>query len=83
MNSTLLDAPRLEEPGWARLISAGSGLWRVADERGRPLGHVRAVGSQDDRRYRAERFHAPTRSFRILGQFWASTEALECLRYSR
>jgi hypothetical protein len=34
-------------------------------------------------RFRVERFHAPSRSFRTLGEFWSVREALECVRYQR
>ena len=31
----------------------------------------------------AERFQVSSGGFRRLGEFWSSTDALECLRYAR
>ncbi|MFG6476530.1 hypothetical protein ACFXP7_09085 [Microbacterium sp. P06] len=77
------EAPTLDRPAWAQLTRAGDGLWRVSDQRGRPLGHLRAVPTPDRWRYRAERYHGPARSFRELGEFWAASDAFDCLRYQR
>jgi hypothetical protein len=81
MNSMVREAVDIDRPAWARLTPAGSGLWRVADERGRPLGHVRSVADQGQRRYRAERYQGSARSFRELGEFWTASDAFDCLRY--
>lgn len=79
------DLPELERPAWARLTAAGPGLWRVADQRGRQLGHLRAVAGEeagaDTWRFRAERYQGSARSFRAIGEFWAASDALDCLRY--
>lgn len=66
-----------------RLVVAGSRLWRVLDPRGRVIGHVQAVASDGDVRYRARRFHTPSRAFRDLGEFWSADDAVECLAFAR
>ena len=81
MNGMVREVNEIDRPTWARLTPAGSGLWRVADERGRSLGHVRTVASQGQQRYRAEKYHGSARSFRQLGEFWTASDAFECLRY--
>jgi hypothetical protein len=77
------EAPTFDLPPWVRLTRAAATLWRVADADGRPLGHVRAVAVADGWRFRAERYHGGTRSFRSLGEFWAVSDAFDCLRYQR
>jgi hypothetical protein len=47
------------------------------------VGHIRAISSDGGWRYAAERFHTASGSFRRLGEFWSSSDALECLRYAR
>jgi hypothetical protein len=81
MNHRLLDHPVTEAPAWARVTAAAADLWRVADGRGRVLGHVRTVRTSDGWRYRAERFDVAAHRFRRVGEFWRPGEALECLRY--
>jgi hypothetical protein len=83
MLDTTIRTPVLDAPEWARITTAGRGLWRVADRAGRVLGHVRAVASEGGWRFAAERFVPAARGFRRLGEFWAAAEALECLRYQR
>ncbi|ALJ20273.1 hypothetical protein [Microbacterium sp. No. 7] len=70
-------------PPNATLIAVGERRWRVLDRRGRVLGHLERHAQSDDIRFRAQRFHAPTRSFRTIGEFWSADEAVECLRLSR
>jgi hypothetical protein len=76
-------APHWEPPTWARVAQVGASLWRVCDESGRPLGHLRAVRDDDAWVYRAERWSHPSRSFQVVGAFWSPAEALDCLRLSR
>lgn len=71
-----------ERPG-LRLIPVAPGRWRVVDDVGRAIGHLEAVAMPSGVRYSARRFHAPTRSFRTLGDFWSDDEAIDCLRYCR
>lgn len=68
----------------ARLVSAGSALWRVVDRRGLVVGHVMALPRDSDQtRFRARRYHAPSRTFRDLGDFWSPADAVECVWLSR
>ncbi len=69
--------------GWGRMTHVAAGLWRIADPRGVVVGHIRAVAADGDWRYAAERFQVSSGGFRRLGEFWSSTDALECLRYAR
>lgn len=66
-----------------RLIAAGPRLWRVLDPHGRVIGHVEVVAHDGDVRYRARRFHVPSRAFRDLGEFWSADDAVECLAFAR
>lgn len=66
-----------------RLVSVFAGRWRALDAGGRAIGHLESLQTADGTRFRARRFHAPSRTFRDLGDFWSSADALECLRYSR
>lgn len=77
----LQDHPPIDAPAWARLVGVANGRWRVADARGRILGHLRAVKFDDAWRFSAERLTA-TGGFRRLGEFWASRDAFDCLRYA-
>lgn len=66
-----------------RLVPVADATWRVIDPVGRAIGHLDAAGTSSGLRYRARRYHAPTRSFRSLGDFWSAAEAVDCLRLSR
>ena len=77
------EAPAFDRPTWAQLTRAAGLLWRVADDRGRPLGHLRVVADGDRWRFRAERYHGGSRAFRAVGEFWAASDAFDCLRYQR
>lgn len=66
-----------------RLLSAAPSLWRVVDLRGRAIGHLQAVTRAGGVRYRARRFHAASRAFLELGEFWSPSDALDCLRFAR
>ena len=86
--SLLSEAQAVDFPGLCptkklRLVAAGPGLWRVLDPGGRVIGHLQAVGQGADIRYRARRFHAPSRTFRDIGEFWSADDALDCLRLVR
>ncbi len=76
-------APAPRPAGWGAATHVAAGLWRIADPRGVVVGHVRAIAADEGWRYAAERFHATTGGFRRLGEFWSSSDALECLRYAR
>jgi len=75
-------APNLTRAVDVRLVPAGPLLWRIVD-RGRVIGHLQAVREGADLRYRARRFHAPSRAFRDLGEFWSVDEAVECVIFAR
>lgn len=66
-----------------RLVAAAPALWRIVDAGGRVIGHLQAVRQGHDIRYRARRFHAPSRAFRDLGEFWSADDAIECVRLAR
>lgn len=76
-------APAPRAAGWGVITHVAAGLWRIADPRGIIVGHIRAVAEDGDWRYAAERFQSSTGGFRRLGEFWSSTDAVECLRYAR
>ncbi len=66
-----------------RLTAAAPALWRVIDGSGRVIGHLQAMAEEAGVRYRARRFHAATRTFRDLGEFWSAGDAIDCLRFAR
>ena len=74
--------PSLSRAG-ARLLPAAPALWRILDRSGRVIGHLQAVRQGSDIRYRARRYHAPSRAFRDLGEFWSADDAVECVRLGR
>lgn len=74
--------PPIRRPS-LRLIAAAPGLWRLTDRSGRVIGHLQALVSGSDVRYRARRFHAASRMFRDLGEFWSADDAVECVVFSR
>lgn len=76
-------APVLADPSAPRLLPVATDLWRVTDRHGRVIGHLEARRDPRGLRYRARRFHAPSRAFRDLGEFWSADDAVACLRYSR
>lgn len=76
-------APAPRPAGWGAVTHVAAGLWRIADPRGLVVGHIRAVAADGGWRYAAERFHTASGNFRRLGEFWSSTDAVECLRYTR
>lgn len=85
---TLIDgsdvAPPLIPPGVPlRLLDAAPALWRVLDGSGRVIGHLDARPQAGGVRYRARRFHAASRAFLELGEFWRASDALDCLRFAR
>lgn len=75
--------PALTRDAAVRLASAGPSLWRVLDRAGRVLGHLQAVPDGSGMRFRARRFHAASRAFRDLGDFWSPDDAVDCLRFAR
>lgn len=66
-----------------RLAAAAPALWRVIDQSGRVIGHLQAVVESRGTRFRARRFHAASRTFRDLGEFWNARDAIDCLRFAR
>ena len=76
-------SPILTRGTAVRLASAGPSLWRVLDGAGRVLGHLQAVSDGGGTRFRARRFHAASRAFRDLGDFWSPDDAVDCLRFAR
>jgi hypothetical protein len=75
-------APRLTS-NREKLVRAADHLWRVQDSGGRILGHLRIVADPLGLRYRAERLHLASGSFRIIGEFWRADDAVQALRYLR
>ena len=65
------------------LIPAAPGLWRVIERSGLVIGHVQARLADAGLRYRARRYHTPSRGFRDLGEFWSVGDAIDCLRFAR
>ena len=74
MTLTLADlrsaTPHLSRAIDVRLVPAAPALWRVVDRSGRVIGHLQAVREGADVRYRARRFHAPSRG---RSATWASS----------
>ncbi|WP_311257317.1 hypothetical protein [Microbacterium sp. WCS2018Hpa-9] len=62
------------------LVRASAHLWRVQDARERVLGHLRLIPDPLGERYRAERLHLATASFRLVGDFWSADDAVAALR---
>ena len=62
------------------LVRAAAHLWRVQDRTGRVLGHLRLMPDPLGLRYRAERLHLATASFRLVGDFWRADDAVAALR---
>jgi len=62
------------------LVRASAHLWRVQDAKDRVLGHLRLVPDPLGVRYRAERLHLATSSFRLVGDFWSADDAVAALR---
>ncbi|MBT2485835.1 MULTISPECIES: hypothetical protein [unclassified Microbacterium] len=73
--------PRLSSPR-EHLVRAADHLWRVQDRTERVLGHLRIVADPLGLRYRAERLHLATGTFRLVGEFWRPDDAVAALRYS-
>ncbi|HWM16966.1 MAG TPA: hypothetical protein VNP97_10305 [Microbacterium sp.] len=75
--------PHLARIAGIRLVSAAPALWRIVDRSGRVIGHLQAIDHDQGVRYRARRFHAPTRAFRDLGEFWCADDAVESVAFAR
>ncbi len=78
--SDVTQRPGVAVPGLERV---GHDRWRVRERSGLIRGHIEARPSPAGTRYRAVRFHTPSRGFRAMGEFWSLDEALECVRLSR
>ncbi|UWF78508.1 hypothetical protein [Microbacterium neungamense] len=77
--SMLWETPALRGP--EHLERAADHLWRVVDERGSIRGHLRVVADPLGIRYRAERLHLASGTFRLVGEFWQADDAVAALRY--
>jgi hypothetical protein len=75
--------PHLSRARNVRLVAAAPALWRIVGPSGRVMGHLQAVRQGHDVRYSARRFHAPSRMFRELGEFWSADDAVECVILAR
>jgi hypothetical protein len=75
--------PRIPAGVPLRLATAGPSLWRVIDRSGLVIGHLQGVRYAGGVRFRARRFHAASRAFRDLGEFWSADDALDCVRFAR
>ena len=64
-----------------KLVRAGDDLWRVQASAARIIGHLRLVITPLGVRYRAERLHLATGTFRLVGEFWSPDDAVAALRY--
>lgn len=76
-------APQLAPGSGAELVTVAPARWRVLDRSGRAIGHLDAESTPTGTRFRARRYHAPSRSLRELGTFWSPADAVDCLRLSR
>lgn len=63
----------------ADVRSAGDGLFRILDARGRIAGHVQLVIAAHGVRFRARRYSPARHAFADLGDFWKADDALSCL----
>lgn len=82
-DSTSISVPAIPPGVPLRLLDAAPALWRVVDRSGRVIGHLQALAHSNGVRYRARRFHAASRAFLELGEFWSAADALDCLRFAR
>jgi hypothetical protein len=76
-------APVVGVGGQLRLDALGANRWRVVEPPARIIGHLDAVDVGGGVRYRARRYHSPTRSLVVVGEFWRRDDALDALRHSR
>jgi hypothetical protein len=83
LSSPALAAPKTGGAASVDVIRVTDRRWRVVGPSARVLGIVDATDSPGGWRYRASRYQAATRTFRSLGEFWSSDDAIDCLRYSR
>lgn len=83
LQTSLCALPLSTRAANVRLVAAGPLLWRIVDRVGRVIGHLQAVRDGSDIRYRARRFHAPSRAFHDLGEFWSVDDAVECVVFTR
>jgi hypothetical protein len=67
----------------SRLVALSADRWRVVAADGHVHGLVERVQTPAGDRFRALRFHAPSRAFRAIGEFWRMSEASDTLRLSR
>jgi hypothetical protein len=83
LQNSLSALPPLTRASNVQLVAAGALLWRIVDRSGRVIGHLQAMREGSDIRYRARRFHAQSRAFRDLGEFWSIDDAVECVLFTR
>lgn len=65
------------------LRRVSSRRWRVLEQTGRVVGHLRVEATSQGERFHAERFDLAAARMREIGAFWSPREAVECLRYLR
>lgn len=61
-----------------KLVRAADALWRVHSA-ARIIGHLRLLDTPLGPRYRAERLHLPSGTFRVVGEFWSADDAVAAL----
>ncbi|MFS0714942.1 hypothetical protein ABC195_13780 [Microbacterium sp. 2P01SA-2] len=66
-----------------RLVPLGTDRWRVIERDGHVRGLIERVATPRGERFRALRYHLPSRSFIAIGEFWRMSEAADTLRLSR
>ncbi|WP_298036555.1 hypothetical protein [uncultured Microbacterium sp.] len=72
--------PNIDSPR-EHLVRASDRLWRVVENgTERIIGHLRVMSADEGLRYRAERLHRPTSTFRPVGDFWRADDAVQSLR---
>jgi hypothetical protein len=65
-----------------QMVALAGGVWRIISTRGAEmLGHLEAVDDERGRRYRAKRFVVRERRFRVIGEFWTATDAVDAVRF--
>lgn len=82
-DTTAIARPTIPPGVPVQLLEAAPSLWRVVDRSGRVIGHLQALAKGGAVGYRARRFHAASRAFLDLGDFWSLSDALDCLRFAR
>lgn len=61
------------------VVAVRPGLWRVCRGSALIVGHVREVLDTESPKYRALRYHGASGQFQQVGDFWARSDAIDCL----